>query len=80
MKEVIEVMNNRKMMFSIKQFKSRATKADRMQLKKYLDMMDGKEVDFSGEYGRIEVSRSVYIYPILKEWCVKGQMHIDDYL
>lgn len=49
-------------------------------LKKYLDMMDGNEVTFDGEYGTVTISRSFYAYPIYKEWCMEGQMHISDYI
>lgn len=40
-----------KMIFSAERFRKHASKSEKDLLKKYLDMMDGNEVKFDGEYG-----------------------------
>jgi len=58
------------MKFSKCKFLKQADKFTKRQYSKYLDEMDGKEIDFTrGKYGTAYLEGGYFIYPVYREWC-----------
>lgn len=62
------------MRFSKEKFRKNAPAAVKRQLKGHIDIIDGLEVIFEGEYGQIPRyfinEQEYYLYPVYKSWCV----------
>ncbi len=61
------------MRFSKDKFNKNASKTVKKLLSKHVDILDGMEVKFNGEFGEIEQyvvdGEEFYLYPVCKEWC-----------
>ena len=62
------------MRFNKKEFTKNAPAAVKRQLKGHVSILDGLEVIFDGEDGRIPQyfvdGQEYYLYPVCKDWCV----------
>lgn len=62
------------MKFSKRKFIENAPMGIKCQLKNHLDILDGIEVIFDGNYGQIPQyfvdGNEYYLYPIERNWCV----------
>lgn len=61
------------MKFSKENFLKNAPALVERQLKSHLDILDGTDVAFNGEYGEIPKyfadGQEYYLYPVDKSWC-----------
>lgn len=57
------------MEFSKKKFLEIANKHEKRIFARFLDEIEGKEVDFGGSYGTVYLDAETYIYPVYREWC-----------
>lgn len=61
------------MRFSKDNFNKNAPKTIKKLLSGHIDVIDGMEVKFDGEFGEIEEYKvngeEFYLYPVSKDWC-----------
>lgn len=61
------------MKFSKEKFRENAPVDARRHLKDHVDILDGMDVVFNGEYGEIPQyfvdGQEYYLYPVDKSWC-----------